>query len=61
MYSQTMIPTHCSYCGIQCGMNLVVEDGSVIGVEPRQFVHNQGTLCPKGMTAYEQINHADSR
>ncbi len=59
MNSQTLIPTHCSFCGIQCGMNLVVEGGSVIGVEPRQFVHNQGTLCPKGMMAYEQINHAD--
>ena len=29
------VPTHCCYCGVQCGMNLKVSGGKVVGVEPR--------------------------
>lgn len=56
----TLIPTHCSYCGLQCGMNLKVQNGQVTGVEPREdFPFNMGKLCPKGVTAYQQINHPE--
>ena len=54
-----LVPTHCSFCGIQCGMNLKVADGRVIGVEPRDYPHNQGSLCPKGVVAYQQQQHPD--
>src|SRR5579859_7509551 len=30
------VPTHCCYCGVQCGMYLKVADGKVIGFEPRE-------------------------
>ncbi|MGN6755921.1 MAG: molybdopterin oxidoreductase family protein [Thermomicrobiales bacterium] len=53
------VPTHCSFCGVQCGMYLRVNNGQVIGVEPRDFPHNQGSLCPKGVVAYQQANHPD--
>jgi assimilatory nitrate reductase catalytic subunit len=54
------VPTHCCYCGVQCGMYLKVEDGKVVGVEPRyDFPLNQGMLCPKGATAYQTVNHPD--
>jgi assimilatory nitrate reductase catalytic subunit len=53
------VPTHCSFCGVQCGMHLRVADGEVIGVEPRMDTHNRGKLCPKGVSAYQQISHAD--
>ncbi|CAN5325353.1 assimilatory nitrate reductase catalytic subunit [soil metagenome] len=55
-----MVPTHCPYCGMQCGMNLLVEKNLVVGVEPRyDFPVNEGRLCPKGVTAYLQTHHPD--
>ncbi len=54
------VPTHCCYCGVQCGMYLKVDSGKVVGVEPRyDFPVNQGMLCPKGATAYQTVNHPD--
>ena len=48
-----VVSTHCPYCGMQCGMNLLVEKNHVVGVEPRyDFPVNEGRLCPKGVTAY---------
>ena len=52
--AEDLVPTHCCFCGVQCGMNLRVADGKVIGVEPRDYPHNQGSLCPKGVVAYQQ-------
>jgi assimilatory nitrate reductase catalytic subunit len=54
------VPTHCCYCGVQCGMYLKVAHGQVVGVEPREdFPLNHGMLCPKGTTAYQTVNHPD--
>jgi assimilatory nitrate reductase catalytic subunit len=54
------VPTHCCYCGVQCGMYLKVADNKVVGVEPREdFPLNHGMLCPKGATAYQTVNHPD--
>ena len=54
------VPTHCCYCGVQCGMYLKVADGKVVGVEPREdFPLNHGMLCPKGATVYQTVNHPD--
>ncbi|HEX3247990.1 MAG TPA: hypothetical protein VHS05_01075 [Pyrinomonadaceae bacterium] len=55
-----IVPTHCPYCAVQCGMNLLVEDNHVVGFEPRyDFPVNEGRLCPKGVTAYLQVHHPD--
>jgi assimilatory nitrate reductase catalytic subunit len=55
-----VVPTHCPYCGVQCGLNLLVENEKVVGFEPRyDFPVNEGRLCPKGVTAYLQIHHPD--
>lgn len=56
---EQLVPTHCSFCGVQCGMFLKVADGVVIGVEARDYPHNRGSLCPKGIVAYQQQNHPD--
>lgn len=53
------VSTHCSFCGVQCGMHLRVADNQVVGVEPRMDTHNEGKLCPKGVAAYQQISHDD--
>lgn len=55
-----VVPTHCPYCGMQCGMNLLVEKNRVVGIEPRyDFPVNEGRLCPKGVTSYLQTHHPD--
>lgn len=54
-----MVPTHCCFCGVQCGMYLRVSRGKVTGVEPRDFPHNRGSLCPKGVVAYQQVGHPE--
>ncbi|HUG84961.1 MAG TPA: molybdopterin oxidoreductase family protein [Euzebya sp.] len=53
------VSTHCAFCGVQCGMHLRVADGEVVGVEPRMDTHNRGKLCPKGVSAYQQVHHPD--
>ncbi|MCM3145014.1 nitrate reductase [Brevibacillus sp. MER 51] len=60
--NEKLVSTHCSYCGMQCGMNLRVDTttNKIIGVEPRyDFPVNLGKMCPKGVTAYQQVNHPD--
>lgn len=55
-----LIPTHCCFCGQQCGINLKVKDNEVIGFEPRyDFPFNRGMLCPKGVKRYLQQGHPD--
>ncbi len=55
------VPTICPYCGVGCGMNLVVKDDKVVGVEPwKRHPVNEGKLCPKGNFCYEII-HRDDR
>lgn len=57
--AERLVPTHCSFCGVQCAMYLRVKDGRVTGVEPRDYPHNRGSLCPKGVVAYQQADHPD--
>jgi assimilatory nitrate reductase catalytic subunit len=56
---EQLVATHCAFCGVQCGMYLRVAGGKVVGVEPRNFPHNRGSLCPKGVVAYQQVDHPD--
>lgn len=54
------VPTVCPYCGVGCGLNLVVKDGKIVGVEPyKRHPVNEGKLCPKGNFGYEFINRED--
>jgi assimilatory nitrate reductase catalytic subunit len=55
-----VVKTHCCFCGQQCGLQLVVKDNTVLGVEPwMEFPFNQGMLCPKGVKRYLQQAHPD--
>lgn len=59
---ETLVPTHCCYCALQCGLNLRVEkdSGRVLGMRPRgDFPLYGGRACPKGLTAQELLNHPD--
>lgn len=54
------VPTICPYCGTGCGMNFVVKDDKIVGIEPwKRHPVNLGKLCPKGNFGYEFINRED--
>ena len=54
------VPTICPYCGTGCGLNFVVKDGKIVGVEPwKRHPVNEGKLCPKGNFSYQFINRED--
>ncbi|MFA5237424.1 MAG: formate dehydrogenase subunit alpha [Methanoregula sp.] len=54
------VATTCPYCGVGCGLNLVVQDGKCIGVEPyKRSPINEGKLCPKGATCWEPVHSPD--
>lgn len=54
------VPTVCPFCGTGCGLNLVVKDEKVVGVEPlKRHPVNEGKLCPKGNFSYEFIHRED--
>ena len=51
--------THCPYCALQCGMNLVPKDG-LLTIAPRpDFPTNKGGLCQKGWTSADLLTHPD--
>jgi assimilatory nitrate reductase catalytic subunit len=55
-----VVKTHCCFCGQQCGVQLLVKDETVVGIEPwMEFPFNQGKLCPKGVKRYLQGAHPD--
>jgi len=56
---ERLVATHCSFCGVQCGMYLRVAGDRVVGVEPRNHDINKQRLCPKGVVAYQQVHHPD--
>jgi assimilatory nitrate reductase catalytic subunit len=55
-----LVKTHCSFCGMQCGIQLKVRGEKVVGFEPwEEFPFNHGMLCPKGVKRYLQGAHPD--
>lgn len=57
----TLIPTHCPYCALQCGMNLALSSPEgLITVRPRpDFPTNKGGLCRKGWTSADLLTHRE--
>ena len=52
-------PTHCPYCALQCGMN-VISQSEGISIAPRKdFPTNKGGLCQKGWTSADLLSHPD--
>jgi len=58
--STNVVQTICPFCGVGCGMYLVIDHGRVAGAEgwPEHPV-NRGMLCPKGRFSYAVVNRAD--
>ena len=58
--STNVVQTICPFCGVGCGMYLVIDHGRVAGAEgwPEHPV-NHGMLCPKGRFSYALVNGPD--
>ena len=55
-----VVKTHCCFCGMQCGIKMMVKENRIVGFEPwEEFPFNEGRLCPKGVQRYLQNNHPD--
>jgi assimilatory nitrate reductase catalytic subunit len=51
--------THCPYCALQCGM-IIHGKSSFPSLSPDEFFSvNKGSLCIKGWTAAEALNHPE--
>lgn len=54
------IPTICPYCGTGCSVNLIVQDGKIIGTTPNiRSPVNEGKLCPKGTYCHQFVHSMD--
>ncbi len=51
--------THCPYCSLQCGMELVQRSAAALEVRPSAFPTNRGTMCQKGWTSAALLEHPD--
>lgn len=46
----------CPYCASGCKINLMVENGRVVGAEGANGLTNEGELCLKGLYGWDFIN-----
>ncbi len=54
------IHSYCVHCAALCGVIAYVKDGYLIKVEgDPESIKNAGTLCPKGLSAKQEIYHPD--
>ena len=56
------VSTHCSYCALQCALNLTVDlkANKVVKVRGRRdFPTSRGLSCIKGQTAHLQLDHPE--
>lgn len=57
---EEQVTTHCPYCSLNCGLRLRVEHDEVVGTGKwARAPLSRGGLCTKGVTAWEQVHHAD--
>ncbi len=56
-----IVYTICPYCGVGCGVGLVISENKIVGLEPMKFHPvNEGKLCIKGNYCFEFV-HSDER
>lgn len=60
MNRSSLVPSLCPYCGVGCGLYLVVNDGKVTGLEyMKEHPTNEGALCPKGNACLDIVYHRE--
>jgi predicted molibdopterin-dependent oxidoreductase YjgC len=60
MEGPSLVSSVCPYCGVGCGLYVVVEDGTAVGLEyKKDHPTNEGALCPKGNAALDVVYHRE--
>jgi anaerobic selenocysteine-containing dehydrogenase len=59
MSEPKIIKTTCKSCHGGCGVLATVQDGKIIHVEGNPEAPTRGTMCSKGLSALQHINHPD--
>ena len=60
MELRSLVPRICPYCGVGCGLYLVVNDGTLTGLEyMKEHPTNEGALCPKGNACLDVVYHRE--
>jgi predicted molibdopterin-dependent oxidoreductase YjgC len=57
----TRTKTVCPYCGVGCGVHMLSQEGSVVGVEPDFTAPSRGSLCVKGQFASWEFVRSEDR
>lgn len=53
--------TICPYCGVGCGIELVTQDGELVGTKPDFDAPSRGSLCVKGQFASWEFVKSEQR
>ena len=53
--------TICPYCGVGCGINLLTQDGEIVGSEPDFTAPSHGSLCVKGQFGSWEFVRSEER
>lgn len=59
LWNTHSVRTTCTYCGVGCQLDLLVEGDKVVDVRPADGPVNHGLLCVKGRFAFDFINNKD--
>jgi anaerobic selenocysteine-containing dehydrogenase len=59
MSEKKIIKTTCKSCHGGCGVLVTVEDGAIIHIEGNPEAPTKGTMCSKGLSSIQHINHPD--
>jgi anaerobic selenocysteine-containing dehydrogenase len=57
--SKRIIKTTCKSCHGGCGVMVTVEDGVITHIEGNPDTPTRGTMCSKGLSSLQHINHPD--
>jgi anaerobic selenocysteine-containing dehydrogenase len=59
MSNRKVINTTCKSCHGGCGVLVTVEDGKIIHIEGNPDMPTWGTMCSKGLSSIQHVNHPD--
>lgn len=61
VFSTERTKTVCPYCGVGCGINLLTQDGELVGTQPDFDAASRGSLCVKGQFASWEFVKSEER
>lgn len=59
MSTRKVIKTTCKSCHGGCGVRVTVQDGTIVHIEGNPDTPTRGTMCSKGLSSIQHINHPD--